>query len=271
MDARDLIRLDRRTIIAILAGVLSAPAAGQAPAEIVRELAPKGRLRAAVNLGNPVLASRGRSGEPEGISVDIARELGRRLSVPVDLVPFDAAGKVTAAAARDVWDVAFLAIDPRRAEEIIFTPPYVIIEGTYLVREDSALRDVEGFDHSGIKIAVGRGSAYDLFLSRALKNAELVRADTSDAAIQLFASDKLDAAAGVKQPLVGFARETPGYRVIPGRFMAIEQAMGTPQGRPRASGYLRRFVEDLKASGFVAAALARHNQPDAAVAPTAAS
>jgi polar amino acid transport system substrate-binding protein len=261
--------LDRRTVLAALAAAAAGSATAQAPADIARELAPTGRLRAAINLGNPVLAGRGPDGQPAGISVDLARELARRLTLPLDLLPFDAAGKVTDAAARNVWDIAFLAVDPRRAEEISFTPPYVVIEGTYLVREDSPLRAIDAFDRPGTRIAVGRGSAYDLFLTRALKRATLVRADTSDAAIKLFAAEKLDAVAGVKQPLVAFARETAGYRVIPGRFMAIEQAMGTPQGRPAASAFLRLFVEEMKASGFVAEAVARHNQPDAAVAPPA--
>ncbi|MDB5558748.1 MAG: periplasmic component of an type amino acid transport system-like protein [Enterovirga sp.] len=261
--------LDRRTVVAALAGAASAPAGAQAPADVVRELAPTGRLRAAINLGNPVLAGLGPDGEPAGITVDLARELARRLSVTIEFVRFDGAGKVTDSAGKNVWDVAFLAVDPRRAEEISFTAPYVVIEGTYLVREDSPLRAIDDFDRTGIRIAVGRGSAYDLFLTRTLKQASLVRAETSEASMQLFSTRGLEAAAGVKQPLVAFARATPGYRVIPGRFMVIEQAMGTPQGRPGASAYLRHFVEEMKASGFVAEAVARHNQPDAAVAPPA--
>jgi polar amino acid transport system substrate-binding protein len=217
-----------------------------------------------------VLAIRSPGGELRGVSVDLAHELARRLSVPLDLVPFDAAGKVTAAAAQDVWDIAFLAVDPRRAEEISFTAPYVVIEGTYLVREDSPARTIEDLDRSGTRIVVGRSSAYNLFLSRSLKQATLVRADTSVAAIEQFASDRLDAAAGVKQPLVVVARGRPGYRLIPRRFMLIEQGMGIPRGREAGSMYLGGFVEEMKASGFIAAALARHDQPDAAVAPPAA-
>jgi polar amino acid transport system substrate-binding protein len=262
-----LIRLGRRALLAGFAAIATFPAAAQVQAGTARDLAPTGRLRAAINFGNPVLATRASNGELSGVSVDLARELARRVDLPLDLVPFDGAGKVTAAAGSDVWDIAFLAVDPRRAEEIAFTAPYVVIEGTYLVREGSPAQAIEDLDQSGTRIAVGRGSAYDLFLTRALKRATLVRAETSAEAIELFASAGLEAAAGVRQPLVTFVQGTPGYRVIPGRFMAIEQAMGTPRGRDVAWAALRGFVEEMKASGFVAAALARHNQPDAMVAP----
>ena len=246
-----------------------AAAAQTAGPEAAHLLAPGGRLRAAINTGNVVLASREPGGELGGVSVDLARELARRLGLPLDLVPFDTAGKVTASAGADVWDVAFLAIDPVRAKEIAFTPPYVVIEGTYVVPEPSPLRTIADVDREGVRVAVGRGSAYDLFLTRAVRHAVLVGADTSEAAIRLFVEDRLEAVAGVKQALVRFAEATPGYRVIPGRFTSIEQAMGLPRARDAASATFRGFVEEMKASGFVAAALARHRQPDAAVAPPA--
>ena len=261
--------LDRRVLVASLLAASATTAEAQVAVATIRDMAPTGRLRAAINYGNIVLARRGPDGELGGVSVDLARELARRLNLPLDVVAFDTAGKVTASAGSNVWDVAFLAIDPLRAAEIAFTPPYVLIEGTYLVPDASPLRTVTDLDRDGVRIAVGRGSAYDLFLTRALKHASLIRAETSDAAIRMFLDEKLDAAAGVKQPLVIFARDKPGFRVIPGRFMAIEQAMGVPRGREAAAGYLRDFVEEMKASGFVAAALARHQQPDAAVAPAA--
>jgi polar amino acid transport system substrate-binding protein len=262
-----LTTLDRRVLVAglLAAGVTAAKA--QVAGPTIRDIAPKGRLRAAINSGNIVLARRDPDGELRGVSVDLARELARRLNLPLELVPFDTAGKVTASAGSDVWDIAFLAIDPLRAAEITFTPPYVLIEGTYLVPDASPLRSVADFDRRGLRIAVGRGSAYDLFLTRTLKQSSLVRAETSEDAIRTFVDDKLDAAAGVKQLLVISARDRPGFRVIPGRFMAIEQAMGVPRGREAAAVYLRDFIEEMKASGFVAAALARHQQPDAAVAP----
>jgi polar amino acid transport system substrate-binding protein len=238
-------------------------------APVLQELAPTGVIRAAINFGNPVLAQRDSStGEAKGVSVDLANELGRRLGVAVELVTFEAAGKVVEALKTSSWDVAFLAIDPVRAAEIAYTAPYVIIEGTYLVRDESPLTAIEEFDRPGIRIAVGKGAAYDLFLTRALKHAELVRAETSAGAINLFVEQRLDAAAGVRQPLLAYAAGHDRFRVIPGRFTAIEQAMGTPRGREVAVRYLRAFVEEAKVSGFVARGLERSGQRDASVAPS---
>jgi len=234
------------------------------------ELAPTGKLRAAINFGNPVLAQKDpATGEPRGVSVDLARELGRRLGVPIELVTFDAAGKVFEALKKDAWDIAFLAIDPARAAEITFTAPYVVIEATYLVPVDSPLRTIEDVDRDGVRVAVGNKSAYDLYLTRTLKRAQLVRVPTSPEAIDVFLKDKLEAAAGVKQPLVQFAETHPNVRVMDGRFMAIEQAVGTPRGREAGARYLRGFIEEMKASGFVAQGLERSGQGDATVAPKA--
>jgi polar amino acid transport system substrate-binding protein len=241
-----------------------------APPDAVRELAPTGKLRAAINYGNPVLAQRDpATGQPRGISADLARELGKRLGVPVEFVTFDAAGKVFDAMGSGAWDVAFLAIEPVRSAQIDFTAPYVIIEGVYVVPANSPLRSVGDVDREGVRIAVGNKSAYDLYLSRTLKRAQLVRAPTSPAAVELFVKDRLEAVAGVKQPLAQFAKSDPNVRMIDGRFMAIEQAIGTPRGREAGARYLRGFVEEMKASGFVAAGLARSGQVDAAVAPAA--
>jgi polar amino acid transport system substrate-binding protein len=234
------------------------------------ELAPTGTLRAAINFGNPVLAQKDpATGEARGVSVDLARELGRRLGVPVVLVTFDAAGKVFDALKSGAWDVAFLAIDPARATEIAFTAPYVVIEGTYLVPADSPLRTIADVDRDGVRVAVGNKSAYDLYLTRTLKRAQLVRVPTSPEAIDIFLKDRLEAAAGVKQPLLQFAKTHPHVRVMEGRFMAIEQAVGAPKGREAGARYLRQFVEEMKASGFVAQGLEKSGQGDATVAPKA--
>ena len=242
-------------------------AAAQA-AYMVQILAPRGHLRAAINFGNPVLAQNDpQTDAARGVSVDLARELGRRLGVPVDLVTFDAAGKVFDALKADAWDVAFLAIDPVRANEITFTAPYVVIEGTYLVPDDSPLRAIEDVDRAGVRMAVARGSAYDLYLTRTVKNAQLVRAATGPEAMDMFLRDGLEAAAGVKQAIAASAGEHPGLRVIPGRFMIIEQAVGIPKSRDAAAIYVRAFVEEMKACGFVARALAASGQGDASVAP----
>jgi polar amino acid transport system substrate-binding protein len=240
------------------------------PVDALRELAPTGVLRAAINFGNPVLAQKDpATGEPRGVSAALARELARRLGVPVAFVPYDAAGKVTAAARSGAWDIAFLAIDPARAADISFTPPYVLIEGTYLVRDDSPLRAIGELDREGVRIAAGEGSAYHLYLRRTLKHATLVAVGTSGDSVRHFLDAHLEAAAGVKQPLARFAAQHPGVRLIEGRFMVIEQAMGTPQGRPAAAAYLRAYIEEMKASGFVGRELERSGQKDATVAPSA--
>lgn len=238
--------------------------------DLVKELAPTGRLRAAINFGNSVLAQPDPAGgPPRGVSGDLARELARRLGVGIDYVAFDAAGKVFEALKQSLWDVAFLAIDPVRAAGIAFTAPYVLIEGAYLVPRDSALQTVGDVDRDGVRIAVAQGSAYDLFLSRAIKHATLVREPSGSESLEMFMRDRLEAAAGVRQPIAAFAQAHPETRIIPGRFMAIEQAMGTVKGRDAGIAYLRTFIEEMKASGFVARALAASGQGEATVAPPA--
>jgi polar amino acid transport system substrate-binding protein len=236
--------------------------------DVLSQLAPTGTVRVAINLGNPVLAQRNAAtGELSGISVDLARELGRRLDRPVAFTTFDSAGKVFEALSSGVLDLVFLAIDPERAKEILFTGPYVIIEGTYIVREKAPFHTIADLDRPGVRIAVGKGAAYDLFLTRTLTSADLVRADTSADAVTLFALSDLDAAAGVRQPLAAYAASHPGFRVIDGRFTAILQAMGTPKDRPAARQYLQSFVETMKANGFVAEALVKSGREDAGIAP----
>ena len=240
--------------------------------KVLKDLAPTGKLRAAINLGNSVLAQKDdASGQPKGITPDLARELGRRLSVPVELVTYDAAGKVFDAASTGAWDIGFVAIEPVRAAMIEFSAPYVIIEGCYMVPKDSPLKANADVDRPGVRIAVGVGSAYDLYLTRTIKNATVTRASMGGgkAMIDMFVNDKLEAAAGVKQPLEAYAKDHPEVRMLGGHFMEIQQAMGTPKGRLAGAQYLRAFVEEMKASGFVAEAIKRSNQT-AAVAPPAA-
>jgi polar amino acid transport system substrate-binding protein len=242
------------------------------PRDALQELAPLGRLRAAINFGNPVLAQKNpASGEPGGVSVELARALAKRLSVPLEFVLFDSAGKVFDAAHSSAWDIAFLALDPARAAEILFTAPYVLIEGTYIVRDASPLRAIDDFDRPGVRIAVGKGAAYDLFLTRTLKHAAIVRHDTSAGAMELFLDGGLEAAAGVRQSLVEFARMHAGLRLIDGRFTSIQQAMGTPKGRPAGREFLQAFIEEMKQSGFVRSALERSGQRAASVAPASGS
>ena len=235
---------------------------------VVTELAPTGKLRAAINFDNPLLASRdATTGEPGGVSVELARELARRLDRAVDYVPYFAAGKVIEGVRARLWDICFLAIDPVRAEQIQFTPPYVVIEGAYLVAEDSPIRDNVDVDRAGVRVLVSTGSAYDLFLSRTIRHATIVRTMAAKDVVDQFVAQKLDVAAGVRPALEADARRHPALRLLPGRFMAIHQAMGTPRGRAAAAVYLSAFIEEMKASGFVAEALARNRVEGASVAP----
>jgi len=239
-----------------------------APPEAVKELAPGGKLRAAINYGNGVLAQKGPDGEPRGVSADLSRELARRLGVPLEFVTFTAAGKVFEAAKQNAVDVMFIAIEPVRAADVEFSPPYVLIEGAYLVPKDSPLREPADVDKPGIRISVGENSAYDLYLKRTLKHATLLRtAGGCCKNIDLFRAEKLEAAAGVRQPLAAYAKEHADVRVMEKAFQQIRQAMATPKGRAAGAAYLHTFIEEMKANGFVADALKRSNQPDAQVAP----
>jgi polar amino acid transport system substrate-binding protein len=243
-------------------------AASPVPAEALKELAPTGKLRAAINYGNSVLAQQGGDGTPQGVSADLSRELAKRLGVGIEFVTFTAAGKAFEAARDGKVDILFIAIEPVRAAEVDFSPPYVLIEGAYMVLKDSALRAPAEVDQPGKRVSVGENSAYDLYLTRTLKHAKLLRTPGGCCSnIDLFRSDKLDAVAGVRQPLAAYARQHADVRVMEQAFQEIRQAMGTPKGRPAAAAYLRAFIEDVKASGFVADALKRSNQPDAQVAP----
>jgi polar amino acid transport system substrate-binding protein len=195
----------------------------------------------------------------------LARELARRLGARLEFVHFDSAGKVFDAMER--WDVAFLAIDPVRATGIAFTAPYVIIEGTYIVAADSRFRTVEDIDQPGVRIAVGHNSAHDLYLTRTLQHAVLMHAATSREALELFVREGLEAAAGIRQPLLDFAGSRPDLRVLDDSFRRIEQAMGTAKDRGSGAEYLRRFVEEVKATGFVAEALHASGQDAQLAAP----
>jgi polar amino acid transport system substrate-binding protein len=260
----------QRRAVCLAGGLLLAGCASpmRAPSpETVAQLGASGKLRAAINFGNPILASRGPGGEPQGVSVDLAREAARRLGLPIDLVTFNSAGNVVEAVKAKGVDLAFVAIDPVRAADMEYTAPYVIIEGAYLVRNASPLQRNEEVDRAGHRIVVGRGSAYDLYLTREIKAATLVRAPTSPAVTDLFLAQNLEVAAGVKQQLEADARRVGGVRLLPGRFMVIEQAMGVPKGRTAAQAWLSAFIEEMKATGFVADALQRHRIEGAAVAP----
>jgi polar amino acid transport system substrate-binding protein len=259
--------------LALLLFITASLTAGAAVTNEIRsQLAPTGTLRAAINYNNPLLARRdSTTGELSGLAVDLSRELAQRLGVPLQIIPCESAGRITDSAKSNSWDIGYLAVDPRRADEIDFTAAHVELEGTYLVPAASALRTVEDVDRDGIRIAVTSQSAYDLFLTRNLKHAQLIRADNTPQSIVLMRDQKLDAVAAVKTALVAAAKEMPGSRVLPGHFMTIPQAAGVPKGRPAAARYVSGFIEDMKASGFVGRELGKYGfgPDDAIVAPLA--
>ena len=236
--------------------------------DIRHAFTPTGKLRASINLGNPILANKdAATGLPFGVSFDLANNFAKRLGVEIELVVFDAAGKSVEAVKTEQADIGFFAIDPLRGEGISFTAPYVLIEGSYLVPEDSKIQSNDEVDREGIRVTVGKGSAYDLFLTRELKHADIVRAPTSPTVVDVFVEQKLEVAAGVKQQLESDLARFAGHRLLPGRFMVIQQAMGTPKSRGAdAAHYLAAYVEEMKASGFVADALQRHGIQGASVA-----
>ena len=239
-------------------------------AAVKSALTPTGRLRASINLGNPILANRDAASLPVGVSIDLSRELARRLGVESELVVSDSAGKSVDVVTADQADIGFFAIDPVRGQGILFTAAYVLIEGSYLVRDASPLQRNEEVDTAAHHVTVGKGSAYDLYLTRALKAAQIVRAMTSPSVVDTFLANGDDVAAGVRQQLESDIKRLPGLRLLPGRFMVIEQAMGVPKTRGEAAqAFVAAFVEEMKASGFVAEALARHRIEGAAVAPVA--
>ncbi len=259
-----------RPLLALVASALLGACASSpvAPPAAVADLAPTGKLRAVINYGNPILAKKdAATGEPTGLSVDLARELARRLGVEAELVTVTSAGQSVETLASGRVDVGFFAIDPARAATTAYSGPYVQIEGAYLVRNDSPIKANEEVDREGIRVAVGNKSAYDLYLSRNLKKAKIERAPTSPAVVDYFVANKLEVAAGVKQQLEMDAKRVPGLRLLPGRFMVINQAMGMARGKEAGAKYLTAFVEEMKASGFVAEGFKRHAIEGASVAP----
>jgi polar amino acid transport system substrate-binding protein len=249
--------------------VSGATAANISP-EARSQLAPSGKLRAAINYGNPVLATKNpHTGELRGVTVDLSRELGHRLGVPVEFVGYDTVAKPVAGLKADEWDVAFLAMDPARAGDVAFTAPYMEVEVTYLVPEQSEIRSISQVDRASVRIAVQEKNAADLFLSKELKHASLVRAPDEAGAFGLLKAGSAEALASNKQRLLSVAEANPGYRVLDGRFTAIQHAVGGPTMRSAAAAYLRGFIEEVKASGFVKRALEEAGLRGVVVAPPA--
>ena len=235
---------------------------------VIAELAPTGVLRAGINLSNFLLVTgRAENGDPQGIAPDMARGIAARLQVPLQLIPYESPGKLADAVAD--WDVGLIGAEPARAEQIAFSAAYLEIEATYLVPADSKIRSVEEIDRKGVRIAVAARSAYDLYLSRSIKNAELVHANGLDASYELFVREKLDALAGLRPGLVKDVQNLPGARVLEGRFTAVQQAVGTPKTRVASAAFLAAFIEEAKTSGLVARLIERHGVQGVSVAPAA--
>ena len=234
------------------------------------EIAPSGKLRVGLNHGNFLLVTPGSSAtDPRGVASDVARELGRRVGVPVEFIKFDTAGKLGDGVKTGAWDVAFLGAEPQRAAEIAFTAAYLEIPSTYLVPAGSPIRTVAEVDREGVRIAVADQSAYGLYLARTIKHAKLVMTQGLDSSFDVFVSQKLEALAGLKPRLLTDVQKLPGARILDGQFTAVQQAIGTAKNREASARFLRAFVEEVKASGLVAEAISRNGAQGVSVAPPA--
>jgi polar amino acid transport system substrate-binding protein len=227
--------------------------------DVIPELAPTGVLRAGINMSNFLLVTgKAANGDPQGVSPDMAAEIARRLGVPLKLVPFKSPGELADMAGKDAWDIGLIGAEPQRAETIAFTPAYVEIEATYLVPAGSPIKTIAEVDRPGVRIAVTGRSAYGLWLDRNIKNAELVRSDTLDTALDQFVRDKLDALAGLRPRLLTDVQKLPGARILDGQFSAVQQAVGTARKNTKGAEFLHKVVEEAKASGLVAKLIERH-------------
>jgi polar amino acid transport system substrate-binding protein len=235
----------------------------------MKQLIPQGKLRVGVNLGNFLLVQKNPDGGIRGIVPDLAQELAKRLGVEAELRKYEKVGEVADGAKKGEWDVAFIGAEPQRAAEIDFSAPYVEIEANYLVPAGSPIQSMDQVDRQGVRIAVANRAAYHLWLERNIKHATLVTGDSIDGSYQVFLKDKLEVLAGLKPKLMEDLAKLPGARILDGRFMSVQQAIGTPKGRPEGAAYLRAFAEDVKASGLVAQLIARHGIKGLTVAAVA--
>jgi polar amino acid transport system substrate-binding protein len=239
-------------------------------AEILAQLAPTGVLRAGINMSNFLLVNgRGPAGEPQGVSPSMAAALAAKLGVPVRYVPYPRPGELADAVGQDTWDIGLIGAEPQRAETIAFTAAYAEIEATYLVPAGSPITSIEQVDQPGIRIAVTARSAYDLWLERNIHQAQLLRTDSLDAACTLFVAERLEVLAGLRPRLLSDQQDLPDARILPGRFMSVQQAIGTARVNTAAAAYLCDFVEEAKASGLVARLIRQHGVDGLSVAPPA--
>jgi polar amino acid transport system substrate-binding protein len=238
------------------------------PQDVLAELAPTGVLRAGINLSNFLLVSgRSASGDPEGVAPDLARAIADRLGVKVAYVTFPRPGELADTAGKNVWDIGLIAAEPARAEVIAFSPAYAEIEATYLVPPGSPISSIAEVDRPGTRIAIAARAAYDLWLSRHLRHAELVRAASLDASFDLFVSENLDALAGLRPRLMQDVEKLPGARILDGKFTAVQQAVGTAKANESAARFLHTFIEDAKSSGLITHLITHHHIRGLSVAP----
>lgn len=250
----------------LLASCASTPSV---TSQVRSELAPTGKLRVGINYGNALFAKRDATGEGSGIAIDLARELGRQIGAPVEILGFDSGGQMTAGLKRGGWDIAFMAYEPEREAEVAFAGAFAEIESTYLVPAGSPLRNAAEVDREGVRVAVSAGGGNDLFLSRTLKRAQLVRATGSAATLKMFITDKVEALAGLKPNLIEQSAKLPGSRVLDGRYTVIPYSAGTAKGREAGNRYLRDFIEEAKTSGLIARSIEKNGIRGVSVAPPA--
>jgi len=237
--------------------------------DAVAELAPTGVLRAGINLGNFLLVTgRTPEGDPDGVAPDMARAIAACLGVPVTLIPFESPGDLADAVGKDVWDIGLIGAEPQRAETIEFTDAYVEIEATYLVPPGSPISTIADVDRAGVRIVVTGRSAYGLWLDRNIRHATVIHSGRGDAAFRQLLAEGLEAMAGLRPGLIEDAQKLPGSRVLDGQFATVQQAVGIARGNASGAAFLRSFVEEAKAGGFVASLIARHGvEGRLAVAP----
>jgi polar amino acid transport system substrate-binding protein len=224
----------------------------------INELAPTGKLRAGMNLGNNLFTRQNAAGELLGVSVDLMQELAKRLGVSLDMVIYDQPGQVADDATNGVWDIAILAIEKTRAKTISFSPAMTEIEAGYVVHKSSTLQGTEEVDAKGMKIAAPEKAGYELYLTSALKNASIVRTKNFANSIEIFNENAVDALAGLKPNLIESMSKLPDGRLMPGNFMTINHGFAIALGKPAANAYLENFVKDLIATGFVARSIEKH-------------
>lgn len=238
--------------------------------DVIAELAPSGTLRAGINMGNFLLVTGSTaSGEPDGVAPDMAREIASRLGVPVALVPYASPGELIDAAGTGAWNICLVGAEPAREKLTAFTAAYAEIQATYIVAEGSTLKTIDDVDRAGVRIIVRDRSAYGLYLRRTIKNAELILTDSVEIASSRFVDEKLDALAGLRSGLMSEIEKMPGSRILDGGFTSVQQAVGTSRENKASGAFLREFVEEVKANGFVAGLIERHNALGLTVAPPA--